>query len=99
MKYFLDHPQIKRKKAWGNGSMPGDTGAQSAEKAADKHYSAHNKEIASKGVRTAKSAEHRSEGDAIMRDIVEPAKKAPESKPKTSSSSRIGERPSKDKVM
>lgn len=22
LKYFLDHPQIKRKKAWGNGNTP-----------------------------------------------------------------------------
>lgn len=29
MKYFLDHPQIKRNKSWGNGESPKSSGSWS----------------------------------------------------------------------
>jgi len=29
LKYHLDHPQIKRKKSWGNGNTPKSKGSQS----------------------------------------------------------------------
>lgn len=32
LKYFLDHPQIKRKKAWGNGTEPKSGGIMSTVK-------------------------------------------------------------------
>jgi len=34
MKYFLDHPQIKRSKSWGNGAVPHDW--EAGEKPADR---------------------------------------------------------------
>lgn len=33
LKYFLDHPQIKRKKSFGNGTVPSSAPAQPAQPA------------------------------------------------------------------